>query len=162
MSPSIEDVLMLAVRGFTLVPLHSPAGARCDCGQPHCPSVGKHPRLSRWGRQATTDSKTLARWWERWPTANVGAVTGAAAARIVIDIDPRHGGDETLYELERRRGRLPRTVETLTGGGGRHLWFSLPRGQIVRGGVQLLGPGVDVQAEGQLVVVPPSVHVSGR
>jgi hypothetical protein len=85
-------------------------------------------------------------------------VTGAQSHLAVIDVDPRHGGDDTLAELQRTYQDLPVTPMVLTGGGGQHYYFAtdgaLPACQ--------LGPGIDFQAEGRMVVAPPSLHFSGR
>lgn len=99
-------------------------------------------------------------WFREHPDANVGVVTGAISDLVVLDVDPQHGGDESLAELEQRHGALPHTVESLTGGGGRHLYFRHPGGHILnRVG---LSPGVDLRGDGGVVVAPPSVHPSGR
>ena len=97
-------------------------------------------------------------WWDRWPDANVGAVTGWVSAMIVLDIDPRHGGDETLAALETEEQPLPPTVTGISGGGGRHLYFAHPTHLVPS---RPLAAGVDLKAEGGLVVVPPSRHASG-
>jgi hypothetical protein len=81
-----------------------------------------------------------------------------ASGVVVIDVDPRHGGNDTLDELQATWGRLPPTLEGLTGGGGRHLWYRSPPLQLPSGE---LGPGVELKAQGGLVVVPPSRHVAG-
>jgi hypothetical protein len=78
----------------------------------------------------------------------------------VLDVDPRHDGDASLARLERVHGALPATCEVLTGGGGRHLYFQLPR--VTLASRVALAPGVDVRAHGGLVVAPPSLHGSGR
>ncbi len=62
----------------------------------------------------------IQRWWRRWPDANVGIVTGAVSGLVVLDVDPRKGGGDLLAALEDVHGSLPRTVESLTGGGGQH------------------------------------------
>jgi Bifunctional DNA primase/polymerase, N-terminal/Primase C terminal 1 (PriCT-1) len=99
-------------------------------------------------------------WFARWPDANVGIVTGRVSDLVVLDIDPRHGGEESLRLWEASRGPIPMTVEALTGGGGRHLYFAggrePPRN---RAG---LAPGIDLRGEGGMVVAPPSIHPSGR
>lgn len=99
-------------------------------------------------------------WFTRWPSANVGVVTGAVSGLVVVDIDPNHGGTESLAALEHEHGHLPATVEAISGGGGRHLYFSHP-GETVhnRAGIK---PGVDLRGDGGLIVAPPSVHPSGN
>jgi hypothetical protein len=101
----------------------------------------------------------VRRWWRRWPNANVGVVTGTVSGLVVLDVDPRHGGDESLAALEGIHGLLPHTVESLTGGGGRHLYFRHP-GTVVPS--RSIAPGLDIKGDGGLIVSPPSQHVSGR
>jgi hypothetical protein len=99
-------------------------------------------------------------WYARWPDANVGIVTGALSGLVVVDVDPRHGGEASIAEWQRLHGALPHTVEARSGGGGRHLYFAHP-GRVVHNRVALL-PGVDVRGDGGLIVAPPSIHPSGR
>jgi len=98
-------------------------------------------------------------WFRRWPNANLGIVTGKISGLAVIDVDPRHGGAEALAALESTYAPLPPTASVFTGGGGRHLYFSCPV-EPLRSRVAL-APGVDLRAEGGLVVAPPSIHSSG-
>ena len=79
---------------------------------------------------------------------------------MVLDLDPRHGVDASLQELERRHGPIYETVEARTGGGGRHLYFAHP-GEILHNRVGL-APGVDLRGDGGYVVASPSVHASGE
>lgn len=102
----------------------------------------------------------LAEWFRRWPNANVGVVTGEISNLVVIDIDPKHGGDGSLERLQQRFGPLPPTVEAITGGGGRHLYFAHP-GVLVRNCAGL-AQGIDLRGDGGYVVAPPSVHPSGQ
>lgn len=113
---------------------------------------GKLPLTGHGCLDATVDALTIYRWWARWPSANVGMATGGGI--LVLDVDPRHGGDSSLANLP----PLPPTRESLTGGGGRHLIF---RGN-ARCSAGRLGPGLDVRGEGGYIVAPPSVHESGR
>lgn len=108
----------------------------------------------------TASEAEIRAWFTRWPDANVGIVTGAVSGLVVIDIDPHHGGVESIRRVERDHGALPRTVEVETGGGGRHLYFRHP-GRPVANRVGL-APGIDLRADGGLVVAPPSRHPSGR
>jgi len=99
-------------------------------------------------------------WFARWPQANVGIVTGRVSGLAVLDVDPAHGGADSLVRLEAAHGPLPATVEALTGGGGRHLYFAHPGGRI--GNRVGLYPGIDLRGDGGCVVAPPSVHPTGR
>lgn len=85
-------------------------------------------------------------------------VTGRISGVVVLDVDPRHGGEATLAALEAAHGPVPDTVQSHTGGGGRHLWLAHPVGTVPS---RPLAPGVDLKGEGGLVISPPSTHVSG-
>lgn len=102
----------------------------------------------------------IRNWYRRWPDANVAIVTGGVSGLVVVDIDPAHGGAQSLVELEREHGPLPPTVEATTGGGGRHLYFVHPGGEL-RNKVGLAA-GIDLRGDGGYIVAPPSLHVSGR
>lgn len=126
------------------------------------PVQGKVPLLPAWSRPdgsgaASTDPDQIRAWWTRWPAANVGVATGPASSLAVLDIDPRSGGDESFAALEGRVGPLPGTVTSLTGGGGLHLLFAHP-GRRVTSRANALGLGLDVKADGGMIVAPPSVH----
>lgn len=99
----------------------------------------------------------VAAWWRRWPDANLGVVTGVVSGVVVLDVDPRNGGDVSLADLQVAWGRLAPTVESATGGGGRHLWFAVSHP--VPSAV--LAEGLELKGEGGMVVVPPSLHASG-
>lgn len=145
--------------GWRVFPLHYTDDAGlCSCGRADCGGPGKHPRTPRGCLDASTDPTQIRAWWERWPDANVGIATGAGL--VVIDIDPRSGGDDSIVDLRRSLGALPDTIESLTGGGGRHIYLSAPCE--VRNSAGVLGAGIDVRGDGGYVVAPPSTHASGR
>jgi hypothetical protein len=111
---------------------------------------------------ATTDSAVIASWWRRRRYANPAMRTGArpaGAGIVVLDIDPEHAGDASLAQLLAVHGPLPPTLAVITGGGGRHLYFTCADRVPTSAG--RLGPGLDVRGEGGYVLVPPSVHTSG-
>lgn len=156
-----RSALIYAVEhGWRVFPLHTADANGCSCNNPACGGPGKHPRTPRGCLDATTDAKRVHAWWTQWPDANVGIATGGGL--VVLDIDPRHGGDDTLVDLRRSLGAIPDTVEVLTGGGGRHIYLASPDGVDVRNSANKLGVGVDVRGEGGYVVAPPSVHATGR
>jgi hypothetical protein len=103
--------------------------------------------------------KAVTEWFSRWPNANLSVVTGEISGIVVVDIDPKNGGDQSLGAMEARHGSLPATVEAVTGGGGRHIYFLHP-GRETRNRVGL-APGIDLRGDGGSIIVPPSIHPSG-
>ena len=135
----IEHALELADAGWLVFPLQGKAPAVAG-GQ------GFH--------DATDDVERIRAWWRRWPHANIGIAV--PVGMVVIDIDPRDGGDETLSDLEHAHRPLPPTLTVRTGSGGSHLWF-----KAVTDGMQQadLGPGLQTRIGGRgYVVAPPSIH----
>jgi putative DNA primase/helicase len=126
------------------------------------PVKGKVPLVKNWPTLATTEEDTIRQWWTQFPAANIGLATGKESDLFVLDVDPAKGGDESLRTLEAQHGALPQTIEVLTGGGGRHCYFThsnLPIGN----SASALGPGLDIRTDGGQVVAPPSLHpVTGR
>lgn len=95
-------------------------------GLPVLPCDGKVPRNRGGLTNASADVDVVAEWWRRWPSANVGVVTGSASGFSVLDVDGA-AGLRSLAELERAHGAL-KTAQVLTGSGGRHYWFRAPDG----------------------------------
>lgn len=126
-----------------------------------CRPGDKRPATRNGFKDAVTDAKRIRDWWRRRADYNVGITTGEVSGLVVLDVDPRSGGDETLAKLEAEHGRLPATVTAQTGGGGRHLLFEHPGGK-VKCRAHALGRGLDVKADGGYIVAPPSLHASGR
>src|SRR5215470_11391526 len=91
--------LYYASRGWPVLPLHSVEGGRCRCGDATCRSPGKHPRTQHGVKEASAHSRQIGRWWQWWPDANVGIATGVASGLLVLDIDPRNGGDASYDQL---------------------------------------------------------------
>ncbi len=161
-SPSLRAALQYASMGWAVFPVYEiTSSGDCTCGK-ECGSPGKHPRVSHGLRDATTDPERIRKWWHRWPSANVAIRTGKISALVVFDVDPRHGGDKSLDELEEQYGALPKKLIALTGGGGRHLFFSHPGNREVKNAASLSGySGLDIRGDGGYVVAAPSNHVSG-
>lgn len=152
-----------ALRGWHVFPCHrwDIEAARCSCGNAECNSPGKHPRTPNGFKDASNDPPVASKLWDSDIDANVAIVTGAASGLVVIDIDPRHGGDESFDELC-KGGEFPRTVQALTGGGGRHFFFKHPGGKVKSDNRGRLGNGIDIKADGGYVIAPPSIHASGK
>jgi hypothetical protein len=163
----MDAALWYASKMFWLVfPCHSIRRGRCTCRDgPRCKSPGKHPRwmkgtLEHGSASASKDEEIIRRWWMKWPDANVGMATGAGSGVWVFDEDPRHGGDDSRHGLEKQHGKLPETLQDVTGGKGTHRFFLHP-GVNVKNEIAI-APGIDVRGDGGLVILPPSGHISGN
>ncbi len=123
-------------------------------------SGGKRP-LVPWveyqSRRPT--EKEIRQWWQQYPNANIGVITGKISGIVVIDLDLDKDDNENgakIYE------QAPTDLIVKTGRGGYHLYYRYPEDvDHIPNRVGLL-PGVDVRADGGYVVVPPSAHSSGR
>jgi Bifunctional DNA primase/polymerase, N-terminal len=149
---SLLHALLYAGRGWPVLPLFSVDEDGCECRRSGCGQPGKHPRTMHGYKDATLEADQIRTWWRMWPTSNVGIGTGDGL--VVYDVDPRNGGEST-FEAAIGGRSFPRVPTVCTGGGGLHFYFT---GQ---GRSGHLGEGVDIQADGKLVVAPPSLHASG-
>ena len=98
----------------------------------------------KWGSEATTDLAQIEAWWDEWPDANIGIVTGQDSGVVVIDLDcgpdPERptmgGGQQCMIDLAQQIGQeLPATVVALTPSGGSHLYFASPKDEEVKSSV---------------------------
>ena len=157
-----KRALKLASRDLSVLPMHSArGGCTCRAGSA-CERAGKHPITSHGVNDATTKRDQIKSWWTEHPDANIGIATGQQSGILVLDIDPRNGGTQTLQRLEKDLVPLPPTVTSNTGGGGEHRIFEYPGFAVRKDSAgKLLGPGVDVLSDGCIIVAPPSGHASG-
>ncbi len=156
----LDAALAYALRGLRVIPLHIVRKDRtCSCGRADCATPGKHPLVPDWTDRATTDAGRIAIWFgNTYKGANVGIATGRESGIIVLDVDPRHGGDDSLDYLMYRYGRLD-TLTAISGGGGTHYYFAHPGAPIPDR--TAIMDGLDLKGDGGMVVAPPSVHESG-
>ena len=132
----------------------------CTCPKgPTCPDQGKHPTTPHGFNDASSDPERIADLFTRWPGGNVGLKTGRASGTVIIDVDPRNGGMETLGRLQAEHGDLPPT-RMHSSGGGFHYALRYPEG-MAEVPSRTIGPGVEVKADGTGVVMPPSKIASG-
>ncbi|MBW4026336.1 MAG: DUF3987 domain-containing protein [Acidobacteria bacterium] len=164
----LSEALDYAKRGWLTVPLHNPKQGVCSCRKKACGSPGKHPRTAHGLKDASKDAAQIKSWWQQWPEANVGIVTGRESGLLVLDVDGEDG-KASLQALIEEHGSLPKTLCALTGRMGRddkrngcHYYFRAPAGATIRNSASVLGKGLDIRAEGGYVVAPPSLHPSGR
>ncbi len=127
-----------------------------------CNPETKSPLTSHGFKDASTDPKVINAWWARWPEAMIGVPTGEAIGAWVLDVD-----DPAAFEAGCDIA-LPATRRSTTGK-GYHLFFAwngaMPIINAQRTakdwGIPGL-PGADVRGQGGYVIVPPSIHPSGK
>ena len=93
-------------------------------------------------------------WFEKWPSANIGIVTGKISNLVVFDLDSEHA-----VEYAKKQGGFPNTAKVKTGK-GYHLYLQHP-GFEIRNSVNK-NLDLDIRADGGYVAAPPSIHGSGR
>ena len=126
-----------------------------------CISPGNHSITKGGLYSATQDEAIIKGWWSKWPLANIGICTGLKSDLMVLEVNPRDGGSESLVNLQSRYWDMPNTLVCATGDGGWHIYFQHPKLFHIKG--KMPGyPGLVIKADGDYVIAPPSRHVSGR
>ena len=157
-APSVLSwALEYASLGWGVVPVWRPRNGVCTCRKrDQCRRPGKHARTPHGWKDATTDPKKIRTW--KWQTANIGIATGRESGLLVINVDPRNHGLDSIKELQGKLGKLPPGPRVQTGGGGWHVYLRHPPGPVRKTSGM---PGIDIKTDGGFVVAPPSAHISG-
>lgn len=115
----------------------------------------KQPYTNHGFKDASRDPAQIEAWWEAHPEAMIGLALPRGT--VVIDIDPRGGGDRKALE-QLVGGALPRTLEAQSGrGDGAHLWFSTKASNLSQKTKFLTGIDARIAGKGY-VIAPPSLH----
>ena len=139
---AIED---LTRRGFKVLPIAR--GAKSP------------PLVSDWPAKATADTEAAkVMFGVLAPGANVGI---SCDDMLVLDVDPKSGGDASLAMLHDVRD-IPRTLTARTPSGGRHMFFRCPPGVQVPNTVSRIAPGIDTRGAHGYVVGAGSRTEKGR
>lgn len=115
------------------------------------PLNGKQPRISWTQYQHKLPTPEEIEAWFSQPGANIGLVTGSISGVVVVDFDKKHNRSSDEFPS------IP-TVYTKTGGGGEHLFFQHPGFNVPSKNGIYFGVGIDVKADGGIIVLPPSIH----
>lgn len=127
-----------------------------------CSPEKKSPLVNGGFNAATVEESKIREWWQQFPNAMVGMPTGDITDIFVLDVD-EHGkvsGNTSLAELETKHGTLPETLEVLTPGGGRHLYFKNVSG--LKNSAGKVGAGLDIRANGGYIIAPGSINSEGK
>lgn len=116
--------------------------------------------------QATTNLQTIDDWWDKYPDAMIGIPTGSASGYVAIDIDNDPGkGIEGLFEwkkLEDKYGPITLTGTVVTPRGGKHYYFKIPKGVVIKNSASSLAPGIDIRGEGGYIIAGGSIRADGK
>lgn len=152
-----EELSALFALGVPMLRLHyfDEITGMCSCKKDCGKNIAKHPKeFTKKGEVAwklLKSAKTLT-------NCNIAIQCGPIV--VVVDVDPRNGGNEALARLEAQHGPLPMTWRVATGGGGWHYYFKSPRPDYPCHAI--VPRAVDVKGSGGYVVGPCSIHASGR
>lgn len=140
-------------QGWSVIPFHVPLRGGCTCGRVTCSWPGKHPRIPwrEYTERLPTEEEVRVWFDDEFYGSNIGIVTGQVSKLAVVDVD----GAMSAYDAL----NLPRTLEAITGRGGRHYYYRIKVPIPSRIG---LVPGIDLKGDGGFIVAPPSRHMSGR
>lgn len=166
MKVALEYALAYAKIGWAIFPVWSSdqhGNCRCPKGA-QCATPGKHPhRLASNGHlDATTDEGAIKHWFAADPYAGIGVACDRSGL-VVLDIDPRNGGLETLAQLEKNYGYMASNCVADTQGGGEHRLFFNSDLNVTYPAT--LGPGLDIKHRGYICVEPtvgPNGHYKWR
>jgi len=134
----------------------------------------KAPYTENGMKDATADAAQVARWWATWPDALIGC--RIPEDKVVLDVDPRHGGDKTWAELEAAYApiKVGRQHHSGREDGGFHVWANRPVGKLQakklhdwarrngvghQAGKRSWTSGIDILHHGhRYTILPPSLH----
>jgi hypothetical protein len=90
----------------------------------------KTPLTPNGMKDATSDIQQVEQWWTQHPAALIAC--RIPEHLVVLDIDPRHGGDTTWNELQQSYARIlcHRIHHSGRNDGGAHYWFQRPPGRL--------------------------------
>lgn len=120
---------------------------------------GKRPAMGKWQDKATTDEAQIEYWDNQFHGPNWGLATGQSGI-LIIDID-NHGEDglANLKKWVEENGKFPFTKVVKTPNSGYHLYYK-NSDECLKNRAGII-PGIDIRANGGLVVAPPS-QIDGR
>lgn len=136
----------------------------CKCGNPECKAAYKHPLASNWQHTPEWSEEQIETYTElgHYRTGYGVLVKGL----LVVDVDARNGGVDSLGTLMGRLGGLDLArnaglaVATGSGQGSLHIYYRAPEGvSLVQSHPSF--KGIDFKSSG-FVVGPGSIHASGN
>jgi hypothetical protein len=150
-----ENALSYLKQGLSVIPVTSPQMISPDAPEKEMIEKCKRPLIS-WKDYQTRlpTEEEVCQWFDQYPDANIGIVTGIISNLVVFDLD-----SEDAVEYAEAEGGFPDTPKVKTGK-GYHVYMRHPGFEIRNSVNKKLD--IDIRADGGFVVAPPSIHGSGR
>lgn len=134
---------------------------QCHCGDESCDALHKHPWFSGWQHSPVWSDEQIENMIEAGQLDNgYGVVLDGL---LVVDVDARNGGVASYTKLLEDIPEIAGAgliVESGSGNGSRHLYFTVPDGISLSQEVAAY-PGIDFKSSG-FIVGPGSKHISGN
>lgn len=151
MNERLQAALEYVRLGFSVIPLRFEGSVEDQ----------KKPLLLTWEiyQKKPATERQVELWWQQWPRANVGLVTGAVGGLVAVDLDG--DGAEGLLA---GAGIVLDGTATVQTARGKHYLYRHPGGKISNRARVLKdqnGSGVDIRGDGGYFVAPPSIHGTG-
>lgn len=147
--------------GYKIFGLYGQTDGKCNCGREKCKAVLKHPRANHWQHTPHWSEEQLdvMEKSNQFDTGYGILLSGL----LVIDVDSRNGGVESYENLCKNIPVITGAgliVETGSGNGSKHLFFSIDK-NIALVTKHEEYPGIDFKSSGY-VVGAGSLHESGN
>ena len=150
--------------GYHVFSLYGVTNGHCDCGDPECKALYKHPSLAAWQHTPIWSDE---QWSTMLELGQMQTGFGVLVSNIlVIDVDARNGGVESYAKLCVDLGldlldASGFAVETGSGGGSMHIYFKAPVPPVALMQAHPSYKGIDFKSSG-FVVGASSMHASGN
>ena len=146
--------------GFRVFGLHGVTQGICDCGNPDCAALYKHPLMRNWQHTPQWSAEQLDVMEDKGDFDTGYGIL--IKEHLVVDCDPRNGGQDSFERLCNALSmdlHAEAKHSVTTGGGGFHLFFQ-HTGNALKTCLPDY-PGLDFKTSG-FVVGAGSFHISGQ
>lgn len=119
----------------------------------------KRPYMANWLQYTRTRATKdmVINWFVNLSSAGVGVVTGRISNMVVLDVE-----GWCPIPIDELLKKYPTQMIARSGGGGYHLFYSYPQNVSRVSNRVRIFEGADLRADGGFLVLPPTMHQSGR
>lgn len=119
----------------------------------------KRPFMTNWLQytHSRASKETITSWFTNLSGAGVGIVTGRVSNVIVLDVE-----STCPYPIEDILKKYPTQLISRSGSGGYHLFYQYPTNVPKVANRVRIFDGADLRADGGFIVLPPTIHSSGK